>query len=474
MAFKKFTEFKDGVTAGDVVNAMSKDIKGLENIPHVLKEGEPTTTGRAATQADVAQSLQQAGSYIVGDSEIKQVFLDGLWLRIGKTFFNSRIYNDKLTPLDKGDLPQGWTVQEIYNGLIKPVQYSETSATYAEDVYKPYNVETEAAYYHVNWQHLYPATTYDKNLEMAFLSPDGLAKFINNIITQIYTSLHWDEELSKRYVIARYIVDGGIKVIDIPNLTAANGTFITRKIKEIFNDVTSMSSGYNAAGVKNFSNPDDMFLIVTNAYDAAYTVDVQASAFNLDKVSYLGRRVLVKSFSFDADEIAELNLIFKDDPNYKQFTDTELQTLANVQAVICDRDFTQFYDKLTEFTTAYNKAHLFMNYFYHKWKILFLSPFAQAAAFISSEVGVVSVSVSPATVTIQKGQFAQLTANVVTTGFAPKSVVWEIEQPTNASFVSETGIVQIGTNETRTSLTVKVTSSVDLSKYATCTINITG
>jgi hypothetical protein len=56
--------------------------------------------------------------------------------------------------------------------------------------------------------------------------------------------------------------------------------------------------------------------------------------------------------------------------------------MANVRAVLVDEDFFQVYDNNSKFTEDYVAAGLYWNYFYHQWKTVSYSPFANAVVFV--------------------------------------------------------------------------------------------
>ena len=83
------------------------------------------------------------------------------------------------------------------------------------------------------------------------------------------------------------------------------------------------------------------------------------------------------------------------------------------------------------------------------------------------------MTVSPATLTVTKGQSATLTANVVTTGFAKKAVVWTLSGESSANTVIDpTGKITIGADETATTITATATSVYDNTKTSSATITV--
>ena len=105
------------------------------------------------------------------------------------------------------------------------------------------------------------------------------------------------------------------------------------------------------------------------------------------------------------------------------------------------------------------------------WKTFSASPFANAVLFTTETPTITSVTVSPATASVTKGTTLQLSATVVGSGFADKSVTWSLTGAT-ASTLSQTGLLSVGTEETGASLTVTATSNFDATKAGTATITV--
>ena len=93
-----------------------------------------------------------------------------------------------------------------------------------------------------------------------------------------------------------------------------------------------------------------------------------AQAFNLDKVTFIGRQVMVDSFSFNEGELNRLDMLLSKDPNYTRPNAGDLEALAGIGAIICDKNFPQFYDNLDMYTEQYNADGLSWNEFYHAWR----------------------------------------------------------------------------------------------------------
>jgi hypothetical protein len=86
---------------------------------------------------------------------------------------------------------------------------------------------------------------------------------------------------------------------------------------------------------------------------------------------------------------------------------------------------------------------------------------------------VISVSVSPATATVQQGNTQQFTATVTVQGNAEQTVTWSVTGGASGTSISASGLLTVATDETATSLTVAATSTADNTKRSTATVTVT-
>ena len=215
---------------------------------------------------------------------------------------------------------------------------------------------------------------------------------------------------------------------------------------------------------------DYMFVLMTPDYEASIDLDVLASAFTMSKVEFIGHVVTVDSFSFNDGELARLAQILGNDPSYTPLDSGDLEALATVGIVMFDRDYTQIYDVLNEFTEQYNAALLYWNEFLHVWKIYSISPFVSFVGFTTSTPSVTSVSVTVPS-TANPEDRVQAIATVSATDFANKGVTWTISPTANATIDSVTGVIVFGASASG-AYTVTATSVFDSAKNGTGQITV--
>lgn len=416
-----------------------------------------------------AESIRTIGAVIMDYPALQNEFLNALVSRIGRVLLTSKMYDNPWAFFKRGMLEFGETIEEVFVNIAKPFQFDPAVAE--TNVFKREIPDVRAAFHIMNYQKYYKATISNDQLRQAFLSWQGITDLIAKIVDAMYTGANYDEFQTMKYLLARHIVDGHMYPVQIPTVSNENMKTIVSAVKGISNLFTFASSDYNLAGVTTYSNKTDQYMIVNSKFDATMDVEVLASAFNMNKAEFAGRRVLVDSFgSLDTARLAEL---FKDDTTYQEIGQDTLNALDDIPAVIVDRDWFMIFDNYQNFTEQYNGEGLYWNYWYHVWKTFSVSPFANNALFVPGKPAVNTITVTPSNSTVSAGQSVQLVANVETANFAPKSVTWSVDS--DKAIVDNSGKVTVlaGTPAS-TTITVTATSTYDPSKKGKATVKTPG
>lgn len=410
-------------------------------------------------------SIRQIGAIIMDYPNLQNEFLSALVNRIGRVLITSKMYSNPWAMFKKGLLEFGETIEEIFVNIAKPFQFDQAVAE--SEVFKREIPDVRAAFHIMNYQKFYKATISNDQLRQAFLSWEGITDLIAKIVDAMYTGANYDEFLTMKYLLARHILDGHMYPVEIPTVSTENMKTIVSDIKGISNAMEFLSTEYNLTGVATHTPKADQYMLVNSKFDAVMDVEVLASAFNMEKAEFLGKRVLVDSFG--KLDIARLAVLFKDDPTYIEPTSDELTALDKIPAVIVDKDWFMIFDNYQNFTEQYNGQGLYWNYWYHVWKTFSVSPFANNALFIPGTPSVTKVTVTPATATVTKGQSIQLHAKVETVNFAPQSVTWSSDS--DNAIVDASGKVTL-TNTATGTINITAKSTYDQSKTGTCVIKV--
>lgn len=389
-------------------------------------------------------NIRDIGNAMMQFQSTQNEFLNALVNRIARVIITSKSYTNPLAMFKKGIMEYGEQVEEIFVNIAKAHPFDPDVAE--ENVFKREIPDVDAVFHRMNYQNFYKVTISNEQLRQAFLSAEGVTDLIARIVDTLYSGSEFDEFLIMKQLIADAARAGKMYPINIPAPSAATAKQIVTTIKGISNKLEFMSNQYNYMGVLNFTKKENQILLIDAEFDATIDVEVLASAFNMSKAEFMGQRVLVDNFG----------------------------DLTGVVAALVDRDWFMVFDNLMSFTENYNGEGLYWNYFYHVWKTFSSSPFSNAILFTTGAVSVTSVAVSPKAAQATPGQNVQLTASVVTTGYAPQDVKWSVTGNASAgTTVDCNGLVHIAADESAETITVTATSCYDNGKSDTATITLT-
>lgn len=447
------------IPKAQILNASSVDILNA-----IRNSASTNYRDFVPTAKNTPESIRRIGEIIMQYTPLQNEFLNALVNRIARVIITSKMYSNPLSMFKKGLIDFGETIEEIFVNIANPHQYDveeSENKVFAREI-----PDVRAAFHTLNYKKFYKQTIQNKDLNQAFLSWDGITDLISKIVNAMYTAANYDEFVTTKYMLAKAILDGRLSAITV-DANDAKGA--VTKIKGVSNALTFMSNNYNVAGVQTFTDKADQYLLVNSQFDSEIDVEVLASAFNMSKAEFMGHRILIDGFG--TLDVARLNALFKDDPNYEEPSQDTLTALNAIPAVLVDKNFFMIFDNMFEFTENYNGQGLYWNYFYHTWKTFSMSPFANALVFVPAVPSVTSVSVSPTAITCKKGQSVQLSVSVETENYAPKTVNWKSD--TDGVTVDINGHVTVATSVTATTAKITATSTYDITKSGECTVTIT-
>lgn len=414
-----------------------------------------------------AESIKEIGAVIMDNPQLQNEFLSALVNRIGRVLITSKMYENPWSMFKKGMLEFGETIEEIFVNIAKPFQFDPAVAE--TNLFKREIPDVRSAFHIMNYQKYYKTTIQNDQLRQAFLSWQGITDLIAKIVDAMYTGANYDEFQTMKYMLAKNVLNGRMYPVTIPAVTSDNMKSIVSTIKGVSNNFEFLSDKYNIAGVQNNSKKTEQYLLINSNFDATMDVEVLASAFNMDKAEFLGKRVLVDSFG--SLDIARLNILFADDPTYTEISTDKLKALDAIPCILVDENWFMIFDNYYNFTEQYNGEGLYWNYWYHVWKTFSISPFVNNALFIPGVPSVTSVTVSPANATVKAGQSVSLSAVVQTEYFAPQTVNWTSN--TEGVTVNKGGVVTVGADVSpKTVITITAHSTYDNEKVDTSTITV--
>lgn len=395
------------------LNASSIDILNVirQNAPYEYQQNVPEVTS--------VDDIPRVGEVIYGTPAFANHFLTALINRIAIVRTQSATFNNPYARLKKGYLEFGETVEDIFVSIAQVITSNVEEAPARE--FKRTLPDVRSAFHVMNWKTIYPVTIQDEDLKQAFLSVDGVTDLIAKIVDSIYTGAEYDEFLLFKYLLIKAVSHGKVKTIKIGDGTDFNN--MAANFRGISNLFQFLSEDYNENKAHNNTPKNRQVIFMDALFNAQFDVNVLASAFNMDKANFLASLYLIDDWTtFDNKRFEQIRAT---SDMIEEVTSAELTAMKNVKAIIVDENWFQVYDNNNKFTEKYVASGLYWNYFYHVWKTISYSPFANIVAF-SLDAGVTDLP-STLTLHIDSKEESEI-ANTVTfsitekVGLAPNAV----------------------------------------------------
>lgn len=354
------------------LNATTLDVLNVirENASSAYRERVPEIT-------DI-KDLPKVGDVLYGYPAIGNEFISSLMNRIALVRIKSANFNNMFADLKKGYLEFGEVVEEVFVNLAKAREFSVAKAEARE--FKRVLPDVRSAFHAINYKAQYPMTIQNEDIRMAFTREDGVLDLISKIVNSMYVANEYDEFLLFKYMLIKAVSKGkmfpvGFNGADLKNAaTAFRGTS---------NALQFIGTKYNASGVHTNTAKSEQEIFMSADFNAQFDVNVLASAFNMDKADFMGRLRLIDDFTtFDSERFNE---IVENSDMIEPITAEELALMADVKAILVDREWFQFYDNLTQFTETYVASGIYWNYFLNVWKTVSSSPFSNAVVFVDTQ-----------------------------------------------------------------------------------------
>lgn len=451
--------------ANSTLNASTIDIM------NVIRENASYEYQQNVAKVATASDIPKVGEVIYGTPAFANQFINALVNRIAIVRVQSATFNNPYSILKKGYIEFGETVEDIFVSIAKAVDFNPEKAEQRE--FQRTIPDVRSAFHTMNWRVMYPVTIQDEDLKQAFLSIDGVQNLITKIVDSVYTAAEYDEFLLFKYLLIKAISHGKLHTKSIGDGTDLNTAAV--QFRGTSNLITFMSDKYNELNVTNNTPKDRQVIFMDSLFNAQFDVNVLASAFNMKKADFMGRLFIIDNWTEFNN--ARFDVIRANSDGIEEVTSDELALLANVKAVILDENWFQVYDNNNKFTENYVASGLYWNYFYHTWKTVSNSPFANAIAFVTTAAN----TALPKSITVHVDSKDESDAATVFTispkydsaGLDPRNVNFvQTEALTEAGIaVQKFGGIIIPTSQVSTD--VKIVAEINGTQY-TATTTLTG
>lgn len=347
------------------------------DILNVIRQNASYDYQQSVPVVEKATQIPSVGEIICGTPALANQFLNALVNRIALVRAQSVTFNNPYSRLKKGYLEFGETVEDIFVSIAKVVDYDPDKGEGRE--FKRSLPDVRSQFHIMNWRVMYPVTIQDEDLRRAFLSEQGVTDLIAKIVESVYTAAEYDEFLLFKYLIIKAVAKGQMYPVSVNDSKTSNYATAFRSKS---NAITFPKTTYNAASVRNNTPRERQVIFMDSDFNAKYDVEVLAAAFNMDKAEFMGSLFLIDDFTTFDNERFEVIRDYSD--GIEEVTTEELSLMADVKAVLLDENWFQCYDNMNKFTEKYVASGLYWNYFYHTWKTISSSQFANAIVFVAN------------------------------------------------------------------------------------------
>lgn len=361
------------------------------DILNVIRNNASYAYQKDVPNIEKEQDIPKVGEILFGNPTHSNEFINALINRIALVRMQSATFNNPYRHLKKGYLEFGETVEDIFVGIIKAVKYDAEKGASRE--FKRTLPNVQSAFHVTNWKVMYPITIEKQTLRRAFTSADGVTNLITSIINQVYQSAEYDEYLLFKYLLIKAISHG--KVYPQPiDTTDMDSVAVAFRGKSNLLPI-DMTGRFNETHVQNNTPIYKQCIFMDADFNAKFDVKVLASAFNMDKATFIGKLHLIDDFaSFDNERFEAIR---EESTGLEEVTADELALMKNVKGVLVDEEWFQVYDNLFEFDETPVGSGLYWNYWLHVWKTVSYSPFANAIVFVDKGATIAN----PTTITVE-------------------------------------------------------------------------
>ena len=308
-------------------------------------------------------NIEEVGEAItdLNNAVVYNEFISTLANMIYAPMLIKKSWTNPLGKFKKGKKTFGDTVEEVYNNFIKAQTFDQTGSGLLTRKLP----DTKVVFHRMNRQDSYVLTDSPESLAKAFKSYEGLAEYLENLFTTMRNSAELDEYILMRQLFEEAYNNNAMVVVTVPDPQASetNAKAFIKTVKTVSGDMVFANSNNNAyltaqsednKPIVTFSRKDEQVLIVDNPTDVTCNVDVLASSFNKDLVSFNSEtKEVIDSFP-----------------------------VKGMIAALVDRNFFQVYDDLFTFREFENGLGLYRNHILHIWQTIGYSILCNSVCFL--------------------------------------------------------------------------------------------
>lgn len=397
-------------------------------------KGSATSLYQDIVPDATSDNLAEVGDSIINNPTTYNEFVKAILDRIGMVVVKNASFENPLKMLKKGFINKGKYVEEVMIDIIKAEAYDPRTS--AADVEKRALPNISAVFHELNRADKFKTTVEEETISLAFTSEEGFGTMIDSIIDNLYVSDEIAEFELMKSIIRVAGKSGKLGVVVVPTPTdEASAKQVITAIKKVSNQVMfpSKVQNYNYARSKRTAKKkEEQLVFVDSEFDAIMDVEVLASAFNMDKAQFMGRKIVLDDFG----------------------------GLENVVALLTSEAWWMVWDKLFTTKARENQDGLYWNYWLHHHQFMSSSPFEFAVAFVTASPTLTAIDLLPDTATTTLGgEPVHFTVEATGTNNPPVQCTYEHNGASDYTYVNSIGMLYVGDDESVSPITVTATST---------------
>lgn len=293
----------------------------------------------------------------------------GLLKKVVYTQVNTKLFTNPLQQLEGEKMPLGQFIEDAY---VNPAKARQFNVNDFAGLLQKYEAEVAVQYLDVNSDLQYQVTITRDKIRNAFTSWQNLEEMITGLVNSLYNGAYIDHYRLTKGLVAGAYTSNKMPIVTVTNPTdEATAKDFIRQVRATFSKMKVPSTNYNAwnkvAGdnfkLKTWSDPEDIVVLISADVDALVSVEVLASAFNMDKVDFLGRVIVVDDFSM--------------------YDENGVQTVdgSHIKAMIADRAWFKIRNQDFDMSEFWNPNNRTWQYYLNDVRMYNYSLFANAVIF---------------------------------------------------------------------------------------------
>ena len=310
------------------------------------------------------------------DSQNLNVMNDfvNLLQKVVYTAVYNKTFNNPLAELEGERMPLGRFIEDA---MINPAKGRAFDVNDFAGLLEKYSAQVATQYLSVNSDVQYCVTLTRDKIRNAFTSWANLEELISGYINSLWNGAYITRYNQTKGLPVAAFNAKTVKYEVITNPTdKETATALVRKIRADYNKMQIPSSNYNAwqdvkgkdaFALQTWSDPEDLIILISADVEALVDTEVLAAAFNLDKDSYLARKITVDSFDqYDEDG--------------KKVVDGSM-----IKCMLCDRAWFKIKTQDFDMSSFWNPNNRCWNYYLNDVRMVNYSLFANAKIYTTKE-----------------------------------------------------------------------------------------